>query len=499
MRVPGSRNPVGFRSAVTRFAFARGGFARVARAGFPVGRFASARFAFGRCAPGRLVITRGVLAPLVVGLFCALPLLAGAQPRALDAAPRTLDAAARARAVDSLAVAFRDHYVFPEVGEKMAERMRKQLRAGKYDQEDLGAFAQALTADLQAVSHDLHIRVMPMAPDELLAAEQELDPEEMRRRYAEEVRRDNYAFRQVERLDGNIGYLRFDEFVGAEFAGPTAVAALQFLGNCDAIIIDLRQNGGGDPTLIQLITSHFLEEPTHLNSFYVRDGDRLDQFWSSAWVPGPRLADTPLYVLTSGYTFSGAEEFSYNLRNLERATLVGERTGGGAHPVQRHTFADLGIAAMVPFGRAINPITGTNWEGTGVEPHLAVPADQAFDVAYAEALRGLLSAHPEAGAVSEWQWVLDGIAPTEAPILGAADLERFAGRYGDRILSVADGTLYYQREGRPRMRMIPVRAGLFRFEEAPAFRLEIVTDASGRPEKLIGRYQDGRTDESPRS
>lgn len=416
-----------------------------------------------------------------------------------SAQPRTLDAADRARAVDSLAVAFRDHYVFPEVGEKMAERIRKQLRAGKYDQEDLGAFVQQLTADLQEVSHDLHIRVMPMPLDELAAVAQEVDEAEMRRRYAEEARRDNYAFRRVERLDGNIGYLRFDEFVGAELAGPTAVAALQFLGGCDALIIDLRYNGGGDPTLIQLITSYFLEVPTHLNSFYVRDGDRLDQFWTSAWVPGPRLTSVPLYVLTSGRTFSGAEEFSYNLRNLERATLVGEQTGGGAHPVQRHTFADLGIAAMVPFGRAVNPITGTNWEGTGVEPHLAVPADQAFDVAYAEALRALVAERPDDLAAPEWQWVLDGIAPDPVPILGAAELERYAGRYGDRVVSVREGSLYYQREGRPPMRMIAVRAGLFRFDEAPGFRLEIVTDASGSPQKLVGHYRDGRTDESPRS
>ncbi|MCA9729130.1 MAG: S41 family peptidase [Candidatus Eisenbacteria bacterium] len=433
----------------------------------------------------------------VWGVWLGISLLASFAADARCQLP-PLDAETKAKAVDSLAVALEQHYVFPDMGKKMADKIRKQLRSGKYDQTDLMTFTTALSSDLQSVSHDLHLAVRPLPPDELRAIEQHVDPAEMRRRYEEDMREDNYAFRKVERMEGNVGYLRFDQFVGAELAGPTAVAALNFLAGCDALIIDLRQNGGGSPSLIQLITSYFLPHPTHLNSFYVREGDQTDQYWTSAWVPGPRMTDVDLYVLTSSYTFSGAEEFSYNLRNLDRATLIGERTGGGAHPVDRYAYPSLGIFAMIPFGRAINPITGTNWEGVGVEPHIEVPADQALDVAYTKALTTLLAEHPDGRSAPEWQWVLDGLDSSDVPMLEPATLEAYAGSYGDRTVSVENGALFYQRAGRPRLRMIPLRDHWFRFEETPLFRLEVVVDANGNPVKLRGHYRDGRVDESPR-
>jgi len=126
--------------------------------------------------------------------------------------------------------------------------------------------------------------------------------------------------------------------------------------------------------VIQLISSYFFADPTHLNSFYIRHEDTVEQFWTQAYVEGPRMTDVDLYVLTSSYTFSGAEEFSYNMKNLKRATIIGETTGGGAHPVDTHIWPKLNFGMRVPFGRAINPITGTNWEGTGVEPDIKAPA-----------------------------------------------------------------------------------------------------------------------------
>ena len=158
-----------------------------------------------------------------------------------------------------------------------------------------------------------------------------------------QLRRENFYFERVERLDGNVGYLDFRQFVDARLAGATAVAAMNFLSNCDAIIIDLRQNGGGEPSMIQLLTSYFFDEPKHINSFYVRYSDSIEQFWTQAYVPGKKMPDVPLYVLTSSYTFSGAEEFTYNLKNLKRATIIGETTGGGAHPVSDRYFPTLNV------------------------------------------------------------------------------------------------------------------------------------------------------------
>lgn len=199
------------------------------------------------------------------------------------------------------------------------------------------------------------------------------------------MRLDNYCFEG--RAPGRQHrHLKLRCFADAGAAGATAIAAMNFLGGSDALIFDLRANGGGTPSMISSCSS-YLFEPTHLNSFYIRKEDETKQFWTQAYVPGPRLAKVPVFVLTSSRTFSGAEEFSYNLKNTKRGTIVGETTGGGAHPVRGYKVEGYDVTVAVPFGRAINPISGTNWEGKGVEPDIAVPADQALDVAYAKAAR----------------------------------------------------------------------------------------------------------------
>jgi C-terminal processing protease CtpA/Prc len=150
------------------------------------------------------------------------------------------------------------------------------------------------------------------------------------------LERDNCAFEKVERLPSNIGYLKFNAFLDPAICGPTAMAAMNFLGNVDAIIFDLRDNGGGDPKMIAFISTYLFDEVTHLNDLYDRKKDATTQYWTLPYVPGKRLTGKPVIILTSKRTFSGAEEFSYNLKNLKRATIIGETTGGGAHPVSGH-------------------------------------------------------------------------------------------------------------------------------------------------------------------
>jgi C-terminal processing protease CtpA/Prc len=195
-----------------------------------------------------------------------------------------------------------------------------------------------------------------------------------------ELERDNCAFEKVERLPSNIGYLKFNAFLDPAICVPTAMAAMNFLGNVDAIIFDLRANGGGDPKMIAFISTYLFGEPTHLNDLYNRKEDSTTQYWTMPYVPGKKLTGKPVFVLTSKRTFSGAEEFSYNLKNLKRATIIGETTGGGAHPVSGHRVDDHFMIG-VPFAKAVNPISKTNWEGTGVEPDVKVPANEALDVA----------------------------------------------------------------------------------------------------------------------
>ena len=311
-----------------------------------------------------------------------------------------IDATTRAKVIEGAVAALNESYVFPETAKKMEEAVKAHQKKGDYDSITEGdAFAKRLTDDFRTVSHDKHLGVMfsPAPMPDVEAQRQRPDP----KREAEQrkdLERMNCGFDKAEILEGNVGYLKFDFFAEPEICGPTVVAAMNFLANVDAIIFDLRENGGGDPKMIAFLSSYLFAERTHLNDLWTRKGDLTDQYWTDPYVPGKRLDGKPAFVLTSKNTFSGAEEFSYNLKNLKRATIVGETTGGGAHPVSGHRITDhFGIG--VPFARAINPITHTNWEGTGVEPDVKVAAADALTTAQklaAEKLAAKPAAKPAA-------------------------------------------------------------------------------------------------------
>jgi hypothetical protein len=322
-----------------------------------------------------------VLAAVLLGAtFLAL------LPSSADAAE--LDRETKAAIIDSVRFHLDKTYIFAETAEKMGKALSKNLKKGKYDDlNDLDAFTRRMTVDMEEISHDRHLWVFPASEDEIrIARQDEPSDDDLESRIAQQAYT-NFGFEKVEILSNNIGYLKFNQFEDAKYAGETAVAAMNFLANCDAVIIDLRENGGGSPTMVQLISSYFFDEATHLNNFYIREADTIKQFWTQSHVEGPSLADKPLFILTARRTFSGAEEFAYNMKNLERATIIGETTGGGAHPTTVVIFPDLGTKMGVPFGRAVNPITMTNWEGTGVEPDIKVPQEEALDVAIYEALK----------------------------------------------------------------------------------------------------------------
>ena len=293
-----------------------------------------------------------------------------------------IDGVGRAKVIDGAVAALNESYVFPETATKMEDAVRAHQKKGDYDAiTDGDDFAKRLTEDFQAVSHDKHLHVMftpaSLPPD--MGREGPGDPkrEEEERK---EMERMNCGFDKAEVMEGNIGYLKFDFFANPKFCGPTAVAAMNFLANVDAIIFDLRENGGGDPKMVALVSSYLFAERTHLNDLWTRKGDITEQYWTDPYVPGKRLDGKPAFVLTSKNTFSGAEEFTNNLKVLKRATIVGETTGGGAHPVRGHRI-DEHFGIGVPFARAINPVTHTNWEGTGVEPDVKVLAAEALDTA----------------------------------------------------------------------------------------------------------------------
>jgi C-terminal processing protease CtpA/Prc len=307
----------------------------------------------------------------------------------MDEADIAVDVAIRGTVIEGILNTLQQYYVFPEVARRMEEDIRGRLSNGDYDGITTGsALRDILTAHLQEVSRDKHLRVFFSAEPRPIRREREPSAEE-RAEFRRHAAARNFGFERVERLAGNIGYLDLRGFFPAEIGGEVAVAAMRFLAHASALIVDLRQNGGGSPDMVALISSYLFDQPTHLNNLYWREGDRTQQFWTLPYVPGKRMAETPVYVLTSSHTFSGAEEFAYNLQNLKRAVIVGEVTGGGAHPGGGFPI-DEHFGVGVPTGRAINPISGTNWEGTGVTPDIAAPQEDALKVAHAAALQALL-------------------------------------------------------------------------------------------------------------
>jgi hypothetical protein len=301
---------------------------------------------------------------------CAAMVLAGAA-LAARAEAQTLDAAARAEVIDSLIMRLDGSYVFPEVAVRMGEDLRGRQARGEY--EDAVAppsFGARLTEDLQAISRDRHLRVragMPAAPAAASG------------RGAAPVT----PFGRTERMEGDVAYIEVRTF-GIPPAQVRGVVrdGMDAAADARALIIDLRTNGGGSPGLVALISSYlFDDEPVHLNSLYWRPSDTTQDFFTDPEVEGRKFGGAkPVFVLTSGRTFSAAEEFTYNLQTRGRATIVGETTGGGAHP-GRVVSLPHGLSVFIPSGRAINPITGTNWEGTGVTPDVAVPAGDALETA----------------------------------------------------------------------------------------------------------------------
>jgi len=448
-------------------------------------------------------ILRCVLS-ITLGLIALhlLPTGAGAQiVRIPGGTPENIDHATKAAIIDSVAKALNDVYVFPDVAKRMEDEIRHNLKTKAYN--DLGTyeeFARQLTLDLYDIAGDRHLHVDYYPEQHFRFDDEDSLSEEQHRRMMEYLRQSNYGFHKLEHLAGNVGYLDLRAFNDAKWAGETAIGAMKFLANSDAVIIDLRSNGGGSPSMIQLISSYFFDEPVHLNSFYIRDENTMKQFWSHSYVEGPRMTDVDLYILTSPRTFSAAEEFTYNMKNLERATIVGETTGGGAHPVRMVAFPDLKVSMSLPFGRAINPISGTNWEGTGIEPHMGVPEADALNVAHMEALKKLADAATDDERKTALEWDIKLLkAKTEPVELAPGVAERYAGAYGPRTLLNENGEIYYQRVERPKLRAIPISQDTFVFDEYDFFMLQVELDKEGNPVALIGIYRDGHTDRDPRT
>lgn len=330
---------------------------------------------------------RGLAATTVTSLL----LLLNAAQAQTGEKPMLIDAKTRTATINRILQLLEAEYVFPETAQKMKAAVQARLAKKEYDSITDGAvLAGKLTSDLQAVSKDLHLRVafspqvQPQDSGKILEpAKSELEA------LHEQVARDNFGLEKTEILPGNIGYIKLNFFVSPEWSGEKITAAMNSVASTDALIFDLRDNGGSmSEQAIPFLTGYLFEKPTHINSLYWRHLGKATDYYSYADVPGTRYLNKPVYVLTSPRTFSGGEEFAYDLKNLKRATLVGGTTGGGANPGGSKRVNDY-FAVWIPIGRAINPITKTNWEGVGVIPDVAVLPTQALNRAQLLALESL--------------------------------------------------------------------------------------------------------------
>lgn len=409
---------------------------------------------------------------------CAVACVAGSPVLAQRAAPAPvaraaavapLTAAQRAAAVAAIIQAVETRYVFPDRVPAIRERLNEGLSSGRYDAADPGDFAQRLTADLRESSADGHM-YLNHAPAQYAAAissdgEAE-DNAALQAIWAEAARRDNHGLTEIRILPGNIRYLRITGFEWVnDRTGAVYDDAMRFLREGDAVVIDLRGNGGGSHAAVRYLLSHFMVGD-ELDITFLEAGKEPIQSRTLEHVPAGRLIGKPLYVLISPQVGSAAEAFAYDVQQFHLGTLVGGTTAGAAN---NNTFVPIapGFMLSVSYGRPVHPVSGGNWEGVGVSPDVAVDPATALDAATSLALSGLLArTDADPAARAGWEWAQVGVEARLHPVTVSTDrLQTLAGAYGGRTILFEDGGLLWRRMNGQKVKLSPMTAdGLFTAE-----------------------------------
>ena len=440
----------------------------------------------------RSMITIGValaLGTAAVSIAAQQQQRPGAQPGVVD--PRAVVAEVRR--------IIAERYVLPERRPALDAILAKGLSSGRYDVRDPAGLAERINADLETAGRDRHLGFSfnPQEAAILAAAHDAAAPDESG--YEQQVRTANHGVTELKLLPGNVRYMAYDGFM---WIGPESAAtldnAMRFLSGGDAVIIDIRRNGGGSPDAVQYITSHFLPADRPLVTFHMNGKPSPDRLATLASLPAGRMVGKPLYVLTSPGTASAAEEFSGHVAGYKFGELVGETTAGAGF---RNEIVAIpgGFVLSVSVGRAVLASTGKDWEAVGIPPTIRTEVPRALDAAHAHALRRLAAAAP-----SKDRPRLDALAnaiaarlETRAPAL---PLPAYAGRYGERAVIAEDGRLYYQRGARPRTPLIPLGGNRFALETDPALQLDFAA-AEGRVTSFemapAGQPSQGRYQRTP--
>ena len=426
------------------------------------------------------------------------PLLAGAQsPQAVPAPPDPLTAAVRRAVVDTVAVSLERFFAVADTGRLIAEHLRRRLASGAYDKlVNPALFAEAISADMKAINGDKHLALgfrtpgpalppgttrLPPLPVSAPAPGGGNVPPQM----LLNAQRQNFSLGRLEVLPGNVGYLEIRGFSGLPQAREHLVNALRYVQHTDALIIDVRDHIGGSADLSNFLISHFTGADT-LPALHVivRGADQQFTRYTMRDVPGPRRPDVPVYILTSRGTVSAGEDFAFVMKNLGRATIVGEPTAGAG---RNNPAFDVGhgFQASISISRVTDPKTGAEWEGTGVIPHVAVPPRGALEAAQVRALRALADKESNPAVRAQQLGALEVAEAALKPrVVPAAKLRAYEGIYGgERTITVEQGKLVYRRlPDRLGQQMVPltdstfaVGALRFTFERAgTSFRLRQV-------------------------
>lgn len=387
--------------------------------------------------------------------------------------------------VDSLSRKLEHFYIFPEKSLAMTTFLKQQLKRGAYSKiTDKTELARKLHDDIQSVHRDGHLRVSydPGFANELLK------PPSAGPRMADSsvvlnARRENFGFTRAEILNGNIGYVKFTQFSGfVNESMPTLTASFGFVSNTKAIILDLRENGGGSPWMVARIASFFAQEKTRLNDIYERERDTTVAFYAEPALAGNMKLSQPLYILTSKRTFSAAEDFTYAMQVNKRATIVGDTTGGGAHPTRAFPIGQ-GFVVGIPFARSINYITKTDWEGTGVHPDIATSADEALRKAQLHYFETLLPTAAEGDPRRSITWAINylKVHPYDSSFDNAR-LNAYCGKFKDFEFSVKDNKLYCVSRFDGKFYLTPIEDDLFLVRDD--LQLQFIRDSDNKIAKL---------------
>ncbi len=341
-------------------------------------------------------IRHALVAALLLSAFAQFP--ANAQGNDPNQPDMVVNAAQRQQVIDAMIKELNTAYVFPEQAKKVEAAIRQHQKKGDYDAITSAVkLSNTLTEHVYAHTQDKHLRMSYSAlPLPEQSTDKQASAEEQQQMLAA-MKSNNFGLVRVERLPFNIGYLDLQTFAPVKDAAPTLAAAMNLLAHTDSMIIDLRENDGGDQATVTLLASYLLDQRTHMTNIYFRDGDRTEQMWSSEVAQGARFGQKKdVYVLTSKSTFSAAEDFSYALKSLKRITLVGETTGGGAHPGDEVRLTPH-FSMFVSNGRSLRPGSKANWERVGVAPDINVAAEDAFNTAQLAILNKLAATETNPG------------------------------------------------------------------------------------------------------